>query len=144
MNNGATQVAYYGGMGMPTIVILGGSNHAVLGTPYIGFVTSDTTTMSNDIHTFFATQASIEKLEFKELKIYPNPANESLMLDLSTLGVHESTIEVCDLTGRIVYSNNTNNLLTFQLNTCKFANGQYIVSVKNDSVIFKTKFEVIH
>src|SRR5436190_12402066 len=38
MDSGAAQVAYYGGMGMPTIVILGGkTTHSVLGSPYIGF-----------------------------------------------------------------------------------------------------------
>ena len=47
MDSGAAQVAYYGGFGMPTVVLLGGgSNHSVQFVTQ-NFVTSDTTTMHN-------------------------------------------------------------------------------------------------
>ena len=52
MDSGATQVATYGGMGMPTIIIAGGVNHQLLGAPYIGFVNGDTTQMASNIRAF--------------------------------------------------------------------------------------------
>ncbi|HEX8514730.1 MAG TPA: hypothetical protein VF868_00935, partial [Bacteroidia bacterium] len=75
-DSGAAQVAYYGGMGMPTIVILGGGTaHSVLGTPYMGFSTSDTATMANDIRNFLGSTASIkENTIFTQVSLFPNPA----------------------------------------------------------------------
>ncbi len=52
LDSGATQVSYYGGFGMPTIVLLGGSDHKVLFST-LSFSTSDTTTMRNKILTLF-------------------------------------------------------------------------------------------
>ena len=62
MDSGAAQVAYYGGFGMPTIVILGGTNHALLGAPYIGFSTTDTTMMATSIRNYLSGATGIKPI----------------------------------------------------------------------------------
>ena len=54
MDSGATQVAYYGGFGMPTVVVVGGTNDDVLFST-VGLSTSDTTAMASAIRDFFAS-----------------------------------------------------------------------------------------
>lgn len=48
VDSGAAQVAYYGGFGMPTVVLLGGLDHRVMFVTQ-SFLTSDTTIMRDSI-----------------------------------------------------------------------------------------------
>lgn len=104
MDSGATQVAYYGGMGMPTIIIAAGANHQLLGSPYIGFNTSDTTQMAANIRSFLGSQVGLKERgnQLGALNIFPNPSSSEVNISFS---VYESTVvsvDVVDLTGRIV------------------------------------------
>jgi hypothetical protein len=83
---GASEVAYYGGMGMPTIVVLGGGTaHKVYYTE-IGFQTSDTARIAQAIDSAMAESQQVSGIndEGKEerLSIYPNPANNLLHLSM--------------------------------------------------------------
>lgn len=105
MDSGATQVAYYGGMGMPTIVILGGgTNHSVLGSPYVGFTTSDTTQMAADIRGFLNTATGItNSTKFENgITVYPNPSNGLVNFSYDVTEAGNLTVEVIDLTGHKV------------------------------------------
>ncbi len=70
-DSGASDVAYYGGFGMPTFVILAGKDHRVLYTG-IGFSTSDTSDMSSALQEYFLT-SSVESSAEKSLTLLPNP-----------------------------------------------------------------------
>ena len=144
MDSGAVQVAYYGGMGMPTVVVLGGTNHAVLGSPYIGLATSDTTTISNDVHNFFAQQAGISELTSPELKLYPNPANESVQLDLTTLKGPYKTVCIRDVNGKVVFEKQTVSGTVFDIDTKALQQGLYVVELKNELGSLNTKLNIIH
>ena len=104
MDSGATQVAYYGGMGMPTIVIAAGSNHQLLGSPYIGFNTSDTTQMASNIRTFLNSQVGFKEnsLEIGKTKVYPNPASTEVKIEFDLKTNDDLKIEVLDLTGKLI------------------------------------------
>jgi thiol-disulfide isomerase/thioredoxin len=103
MDSGAAQVAYYGGMGMPTVVVIGGTDHKVLGAPYIGFSTSDTTTAAGDIRNFFATTGISEKNGVEgKLEFFPNPASTELNINLILNKPSEVRMDITDLAGRIV------------------------------------------
>lgn len=143
MDSGGAQVAYYGGMGMPTVVVLGGANHMTLGNPYIGLVTSDTTTISNDVHAFFAQQATISELAAPQLKLYPNPANEVVQLDLSALKGENKTVYVRDVNGKIVFEKKVSGTI-FEIDTKTLKQGLYVVELKNDSGLLNTKLNIIH
>ncbi len=103
-DSGATQVAYYGGMGMPTIVILGGgTEHLVLGAAYTGFSTSDTTIMADDIRNHFTELGFEEEFNVSEFTVFPNPAKGNAANISFTLSESSDVLlELFDLTGRRV------------------------------------------
>ncbi len=151
MDSGAMQVAYYGGFGMPTIVILGGgTNHSVLGNPYIGFTTSDTTTMANDIRNFLNTTVGVNSNQnvSSDIKLFPNPSSEFLDLSLNVAKTSSVSISITDLTGRKLenVSNNENlgvGLLTKKINTSHLVQGSYLMVITlNDKTEIK-KFSII-
>lgn len=148
-DSGAAQVAYYGGMGMPTIVILGGgSSHTVLGTPYIGFVSSDTTTMANDIRNFLnSTGISENKEIMNSLSLFPNPAASETNLSFNLNSAASLDINIVDLTGRnvvnVMNGNVTAGVFSKTINTSGLSEGIYYISVKTDGVVTQKTLNVI-
>jgi hypothetical protein len=106
MDSGATQVAYYGGMGMPTIVVLGGTSHDILGAPYVGFTPSDTAVMAYDIRQFLGTPTAVDPgtVSGTQVHLFPNPASDRIHLQLDSQVEGELQVQVMDLTGRHVAS----------------------------------------
>lgn len=100
MDSGAVQVAYYGGFGMPTVVLLGGSNQDVLFVTQ-NFVTSDTTTMRDLILNTF-TAGTQEADKNTTITAYPNPASDVLHVNFTLLNQKDAEIELTDLSGKRV------------------------------------------
>jgi hypothetical protein len=149
-DSGASQVAYYGGMGMPTIVILGGgTTHNVLGSPYIGFTTSDTTTMANDIRDFLST-TGIKDLSgtISNLNVFPNPAASETNITFNLQSSTEVTINVVDLTGRKVMSVSQGTvsagIYNKMINTSELADGLYYITIIADRIITQRPLNVLH
>ena len=149
-DSGAAQVAYYGGMGMPTIVIIGGTNHKLLGSPYIGFTTSDTTVMATDIRNFFASTTGINELKsnVSELNIYPNPAANEVKIRFNLTENAHTVIEIMDVTGRIVKTVLNEKMAigssTKIVNVSSLDNGNYIVRISTDGHMTQQKLSIIH
>lgn len=100
LDSGATQVAYYGGFGMPTVVLLGGDNHDVLFTTQ-NFVTSDTTTMRDLILNTF-TAGVAEQTALQNVSAYPNPASGIVTVNFEALQGAEINMQITDLSGKAV------------------------------------------
>ena len=150
-DSGAAQVAYYGGMGMPTIVILGGgTNHSVLGSPYIGFTTSDTTTMASDIRNFLNGTSAVKENSslINQVTVYPNPATAETNISFVLQQNAAVKIEVLDLSGRIIATvlneNAQAGTVTQKINTADVAEGNYIVRINANGSITQQKLNVIH
>lgn len=150
-DSGAAQVAYYGGFGMPTIVVLGGgTNHEVLGSPYIGFSSSDTTTMGSDIRDFLNGNVGIEDHHeaLENLNIYPNPANGQVTISFDLSTSSDMAIEVTDLTGRIVLSVMNEKLISGTvvrtINTSGLAEGNYLIRINRNGEISHQKLAIVH
>ncbi len=148
-DSGAAQVAYYGGMGMPTIVIIGGTNHKLLGSPYIGFTTSDTTMMATDIRNFFASATGINELKsnLSELNIYPNPTTNEVKISFNLTENVNTVIEIMDVTGRIVKTLLNEKMAignsTKTFNVSSLDNGNYIVRINTDGHMTQQKLSII-
>lgn len=148
-DSGATQVAYYGGMGMPTIVILGGTNHAVLGSPYVGFTTSDTTTMAGDIRNYLNSAVGINEKNnvVSNLNVYPNPASTEFKISTSISKTTHLIIDVLDITGRVVLKAFDENVEVGDfyktVNTSDLALGNYIVRVNAGGSISQQKLTIV-
>lgn len=148
-DSGATQVAYYGGMGMPTIVILGGGTaHSVLGTPYIGFTTSDTTTMANDIRNFLNSTGVKENISvLSDFNVYPNPANSEVKISFNLINSANVIVDIVDLTGRVisnVMNENAQGIVTKTVNASSIAEGNYIVRINANGSLSQQKLNVVH
>lgn len=148
-DSGATQVAYYGGMGMPTIVILGGgTSHSVLGSPYQGFSTSDTTTMANDIRNFLNSTGIKENNILSNFNLFPNPANLNVQLSFTLSEAADMKIDLYDITGRVVLNiadkKNQTGQISEVFNTEALAEGSYILRISTNGKVTQQKLNVIH
>lgn len=149
-DSGAAQVAYYGGMGMPTIVILGGvSSHLLLSAPYIGFTTSDTITMASDIRNFLNGTSITENNNLvNELMVFPNPANSEVKVSFNLTESNNVTIDVIDLTGRVVTNVMNEKVqsgtITKTINTSTIAEGNYLISVNVNGTVSQQKLSIVH
>lgn len=75
----SAQTTYYGGMGMPTIVILGGAGHEVFHTQ-LGYSASNNATLIQELNNALAWQVGVAEVEASEVTISPNPATDRLTL----------------------------------------------------------------
>ena len=151
MDSGAYHLAYYGGFGMPTIVVLGGGTaHSVLGSPYLSFTASDTITMANDIRTFLNTTAGIseQKNIFSEINVYPNPANDNLNLKISLKENSLLKIDIVNTLGKltetILNENVTAGFILKNISADHLAEGIYFIKISagNDNTTTYHKFSV--
>lgn len=145
MDSGSAQVAYYGGFGMPTIVILGGTNHALLGSPYIGFSTSDTTMMATDIRNYLNGATAIKENNslISELSVYPNPANTEAKVSFNLKNNSHLIMELIDITGKVVVKlvdeNVQSGVVTKTINTSNIATGNYTLRMSTNNGLFSTQ-----
>jgi len=148
-DSGATQVAYYGGMGMPTIVIAAGTNHKLLGSPYIGFTTSDTTGMATNIRNFLNGPTSVNELKsnITELNIFPNPTINELKITFNLTETSNTIIEIMDVTGRIVKTllneKMSSGNFTKTFNVSSLENGNYFINLNTNGFISRKKISIV-
>jgi hypothetical protein len=83
-DSGAVQVAYYDGMGMPTIAVVAGKNHDVLFSSTDFKPITDTSTISKAIHVFFEpTGISTNEELAASVSVFPNPASQAITVSLA-------------------------------------------------------------
>lgn len=93
----SAQTTYYGGMGMPTVIVLGGgSSHAVYYN-HLGYSASQATPMINAINTALAEANGIEENGVRRVTLGPNPVTSTLNLNGTYVAV-----KVTDMQGRVV------------------------------------------
>ncbi|MDZ4751451.1 MAG: T9SS type A sorting domain-containing protein [Flavobacteriales bacterium] len=101
-NNGADMVAYYGGFGMPTIVVVGGPNHDVLFLQ-VGYSTGDDDEIHDIINGFFGVNGvAAQTANPVSMNAFFNASTETINLELSHSSADDITIEVFSLTGQNV------------------------------------------
>ena len=148
-DSGATQVANYGGFGMPTIVLLGGTNHRVMFSTQ-SFSTSDTLIMRDSILNLLYGPAGISKEQnfVSNVSVYPNPANEKVQLELNIIQSSYIKIEVVNLLGEVVAnvyeSKIGEGVLRKEIPTTALSNGTYFIRVNDGNKSQNHKFTVIH
>ncbi len=82
-DSGAAIVAYYGGFGMPTFAVVGGSTHEVLYTG-IGYSSGDADDMGMAIEEFFmATSVNEVYAGATSMNIFPNPAINTFSIEMN-------------------------------------------------------------
>lgn len=130
---GKTQVAYYGGFGMPTVVLVGGKNREILWSTQ-SYQKKDTAAMRLKMLEVL-NPASVEKLpsSVSEFKVFPNPTSDFVSIKLDFTEATEVIIDIADVNGKQVttIANETiTGLFVKQIPTFSLANGTYLVRLK--------------
>lgn len=93
-------------------------------------------------------QSYISPSEVNSLKVFPNPANDKLTVDILASGIKlsdNSMLLIADVSGKIIYKEKVTPQNNIQINTSAFSNGMYFVSIKTkDGVVAKNRFIVAH
>lgn len=148
LDSGATPVAYYGGFGMPTVVLLGGTDHRVMWSTQ-NWQTLDTTIMRDSILALFA-QVGIDDLNntISGVNVFPNPANDKIQVSMNVSQSAALKMELINILGEVVttvYNGNaTPGLLKTEVATDALSNGIYFIRVRADNTVQNYKFTVAH
>ncbi len=77
------------------------------------------------------------------MSLYPNPAKTELNVDVKMLGNSDATLEIIDMTGKVVMSINGYNAASgFNVNVEGFDKGVYLVQVKNGDFVSTAKISI--
>lgn len=147
-DSGAVQVANYGGFGMPTVVLLGGTNHRIMFST-LSFTTSDTTIMRDSILALF-TPLSINDIpsNINSIDVYPNPSSSIVNISVDLKEQTNLQIDVLDITGKLVanISNDKNQQgnVSKKFNTDALVSGLYSIRINANGKIANRKLNVTH
>jgi len=149
-DSGAAQVANYGGFGMPTVVLLGGTDHRVMFST-LSFSTSDTTIMRDSILRLLNPTApsAINELPtaVSSFNIFPNPANDNVSIHLNLRETSDVSIDIVDLSGKTVVNvlkEKQNGIISKQVNTNTLSNGNYFVRLMVNGQSTTQKLNIVH
>lgn len=148
MDSGAAQVAHYGGFGMPTVVVLGGTDHKVLFST-LSFSTSDTTEMRNKILAQITGTTGISDLPsaVNTFTVFPNPASNNVSINLDLKETSNLLIDVTDINGKqvaIIMNEKQSGVVTKQFSTATLPSGNYFVRLQVDGKTATQKLIVNH
>lgn len=149
MSKGAEQVAYYGGFGMPTVVLLGGGvGHKVLFVTQ-SFSTSDTAMMSELIMKQIVGTSDVKDLapEVSSFGIFPNPSTSVSSIKLTLNQEANVVLDVIDLNGKYITTiaeEKMSGEVSKEFNVAELATGKYLVRLKINGRTMIEKISVIH
>lgn len=149
-DSGATQVANYGGFGMPTVVLLGGAapNRRVMFVTQ-SFSTADTTVMRDSIMNMLMGTSGIYDLPsvVNSFSVYPNPASDNVSVNINLQETSNLLIDVTDISGKqvaIISNEKQSGVVTKQFNTATLPNGNYFVRLQVNGKTATQKLTVSH
>lgn len=128
---GESQVAYYGGMGMPTIVVLAKDNHEVL-YKKLGFLISDKPAITAAIEEGLAWSPSAidESLSAKGIEVFPTiTENEVILKSQHNLN---GLVEIFNVQGMLVKSQILAEVSQVTVSLQDLESGLYVVAIRDE------------
>ncbi|MBI3233206.1 MAG: T9SS type A sorting domain-containing protein [Bacteroidetes bacterium] len=146
-DKGATQVAYYGGFGMPTVVLLGGKDHKILFST-LSFSTSDTTIMREKIMEVL-TSTGVNELpsSVSSFSVFPNPTADNVSITLELKELTKLFVDITDLAGKqvaVVMDESQAGTVTKQFNTASLSDGNYLIRIQVNGKNYTRNLNIIH
>jgi hypothetical protein len=148
-DSGATQVAYYGGMGMPTIAVVAGADHKTLYLSNEGFDAGDSAVIGGLARNFLKTTGIEENNKaISSVQLSPNPATDNIQLNFNLANATSVNLQVVNLLGEKVQEMNLGNLNRGQykqevkLNSLEV--GIYFLQLRTDDQQYSEKFVIAH
>lgn len=148
-DQGANMVAYYGGFGMPTVAIVGGTNHGVLYTS-VGFTSSDTAYAGPILRNFLASSVGINEApsEIQSIATFPNPVSDRLTVEMSLMTNVFLDLQLVDLNGKLVseiFSDKVSaGTFTHNIDVSSFASGYYMLKATINNKSSFSKIRISH
>lgn len=150
-DSGGVQTAYYGGMGMPTIVVAAGSTHKLLYlcNQTVPFYTSDTTLIGTAIRNFLdSTYAGVSNIQSNvSISIFPNPTTDELTISIEAKEAGMLKLELANITGDKVAGLTEEKIQTgvWKKNfPISLSNGIYFIKGSLNEKPFQEKVTVLH
>jgi hypothetical protein len=103
----SAQTTYYGGFGMPTVIVLGGGSTHTVYYNEMGYAAGDNAALIQAVNDGLAAANSVQELAVANVSVSPNPATDVLVVS----GARWTNAKVLDLQGR--------SMLNVQLNAGK-------------------------
>ena len=73
-------------------------------------------------------------------KVYPNPATDLITVELSSEFLEKATIQVLNLLGQVVYSENKEISARTLLNISELKPGVYFLKLQSEGEVYSKKF----
>lgn len=128
---GQAQTDYYGGMGMPTIVVLATNNHSVL-FKKLGYSDDDKPGIIAAINEgLLYNPSSINEMNTSGVRIFPLQATDQITVKLNN--PESGFISISDLTGREVQRSIFTQSISFTEDISSLQRGLYLVNVYSNS-----------
>lgn len=134
------------GLGMPKIVVLGGSGHTVFYNENNGANSHDLEAAIN--LALLSTELKETENEFLNLSVFPNPVKNQATVTYSLKNVQEVTVDIVNILGEkiqtIALAKQTAGNYSVQINTETLSNGVYFVKLNSGDSLVMQKFTVSH
>ncbi|MFZ4402235.1 MAG: T9SS type A sorting domain-containing protein [Bacteroidales bacterium] len=144
-SNSVINMTNYGTVGMPKIIAVGGSNHKIL---YNANGSVSGTALQTAINDALNANGIVETdILTSSINLFPNPVADLLNLSFTLQQSTDVSIEVFDNIGQKVYEKKAKyatGLNKTDINTAKFANGNYFVKISNTDRSRTLQFNVSH
>lgn len=146
-SNAAISMNDYGGNGMPKVVVLGGTGHAV---HYTGDFTVNATAMQQAIVNALAAVNGIgeAKLRSIPMAIMPNPAREQATISFQLAAPAKAELQLHDLTGKLVWRATTGSLpigpQRMEIPTAQLPEGTYFLRLSTGTTSTTSRLLVAH
>jgi len=130
--DGAEMVEYYGGMGMPTIVITGGQDHKIFYNGY-GYTPSHDSAIVAAIDSAlnYSSSGSDEIMENQGLSVFPTIFSDFLIVQ-SSKDVIGSHFRLMDISGRIIMEFKLQEEGSMRIPAGHLPQGMYFASVQGE------------
>jgi hypothetical protein len=135
----AIDMLLYGSDGMPKVVVLAGHSHSVF---YHVNDKVDATELNAAINSAIIASGTKNNPENKQVKVFPNPANGTIQIELSSAGSSENHIKIFDSTGKLMTESirKPAEALNSNVDVSDFPPGLYFVKISSGSGELKSKF----
>jgi len=123
---GADEVNYYGGMGMPTIVIAGGKSHTIYYQKQ-GYSPTHNNAITIAINNALSQSNGLDQLAWNDFKMYPQPASNQLSIETD---IELSSVSILDMTGKTIFQTIVQGK-SIDISLNKIPSGVYFVKCKD-------------
>ena len=123
----------------PTHTYTQGGNYTVTLT---AVVCSDTSVFVQEVSTWATGTNNV--VNTNGIKVYPNPANDIVMIDTHLQNNEQATISICDITGHKLTQLPIQGTAKYQVNIATYTSGMYYcVLTKGDNTVQRIKLAII-